>query len=152
MMTIVLQRITRPLLLLTLVLLVGACEGPMGPEGPRGPAGIQGPAGHPGPAGSVQLTFQGQLGPDGVAVADLPLAAGTIASAPAFACYLSYLPTGAPTSSTSDDIYWVRIGDDLFAPSTQSCIIATGPNPPALRVVVAGGAPSQGVMVHVFYR
>ena len=142
------------LFLLPLLFLSAACEGPMGPEGPRGPAGIQGPQGPqgpPGPAGSLLLTFVGQLGSDGSAVADLPLSAGTIASAPSFACYLAYQPSGSPSSSTSGNIYWVRVGDDLFARTTQSCVIATGPNPPALRVVLVGGAPSQGVMIHVTY-
>jgi hypothetical protein len=131
-----------------------ACEGPVGPEGPRGPAGPtgpQGPAGPSAPAGAVRVSFLGQLGADGTAVADLPLAAGTVSNPPAFLCYLAYSSSGNPTSSTSGDVWWVRVGDDLFARTTQTCVMATGPNPPALRVAVAGGAPFQGVMVQVAY-
>lgn len=133
---------------------VAACEGPMGPDGPRGPIGppgAQGPPGPSAPAGSVQLTFIGQLDGEGLSAAELPLAAGTISRPPAFHCYLAYLPSGLPAAPTASNLWWARIGDDLLARSTQTCIMATGPNPPALRVVIGGGAPFQGVMVQVTY-
>src|SRR5688572_33509301 len=67
--------------------------GPAGPQGAQGPAGPQGPQGLPGtqgPPGTTRLVFSGSIGAGGVASADLPSAAGTMANPPSFQCYLLY--------------------------------------------------------------
>jgi hypothetical protein len=79
----------------------------------------------------------------GVAVADLPVVAGTMSNPPDFACYLLYQISGAPI--------WVRIGDASAGGTSGTTTCVLGQSVATLRVVVAGGAVGQGVAIVVTY-
>lgn len=88
--------------LLALVVLLAACEGPMGPEGPAGPqgppgpigpSGALGPTGDTGPAGPEgrvnHLTVAGTLDFEGFALVHLPAAVGSLQRPPLITCYVA---------------------------------------------------------------
>lgn len=82
------------ILLLPLLLLLVACEGPTGPAGPTGGTGAPGATGAQGPAGPpgiTRLVFERDIPTPGTLVRfdiPLPAAAGTIQAPPVVACYI----------------------------------------------------------------
>lgn len=109
-------------LVLLLVPLIVACEGPTGPAGqqgaqgvagptgltgPQGPAGPAGPTGPQGPAGPGALSFfySGRLNASGGASVLLPAEAGTILRLPQITCWVAD-SAGGP--------YWQISGEEAF--------------------------------------
>ncbi len=91
-------------------IVLGACEGPLGPEGPSGPQGPAGPQGPGGPAGPT-----GPTGPTGPAGKDWPgpapaayVAADGIAGGAAYSQWWVTAAAGsgtAPTTGVGSDFY-----------------------------------------------
>lgn len=127
---------TLPTLLMAAVMVLLACEGPVGPEGPRGADGEPGPQGEtglqgpPGADGEDLTTIMraGQLNAAGEGAASLPPEAGSIDDPPVVACYLSDSPNGP----------WLLIASD---PSSGiSCGIVQ--NGSGVAIALVGGPPN----------
>lgn len=132
--------------LISVLVLLGACEGPIGPAGPvgpQGPQGIAGPAGPAGPQGTTKLRKEGQLAFDGSAFFDLPAAAGTLAQPPVFECYLAWDIGGGTVA-------WVEASNRNFD-ADATCAIGLTPGASTLRVVIAGGVGGQPYAIVVVY-
>jgi len=100
------QRVV-PSLVLLLALALGACEGPTGPEGPAGPEGEPGPG--------TRVVFSGTTDANGLAIHELPAAAGTLANPPAITCWVSI---------SEDNTYFTQYPCDLVV--TQSGTLVVG--------------------------
>lgn len=131
----------RPYLPLFFVLLLMACEGPIGPDGPTGPQGLPGSDGLPGEQGEAgpgtRLVLDGQLDWEGAGTVALPLAAGTLADPPAVTCY-----TAPEANSTA----WLIIATSNL---TGACGLAwTGSS---LAVAIVDSVPYWYFIIVVIY-
>ncbi len=127
----------RRLVLLAVVALL-ACEGPMGPEGlpgDRGPQGAQGPQGPAGPG--TRLVYNGVTFAGGGTIQPLPAAAGTIASPPLVACYV-----------TQDNVYWFVLAQDGVSGGWSCGIQASGAG---IGVVILGVPAGWAYRIVVIY-
>lgn len=131
------------MLALVTALACKGADGATGPQGPAGPSGAQGVAGPIGPAGpGNRITFAGPVAANGVAFADLPVAAGTMAAPPVFGCYLLFTVGGSPA--------WFQTGDP-FAGTGATCALGATPGASTLRVVLAGATAGQSAAIIVVY-
>ena len=111
--------IVGPLLLL---IVLAACEGPVGPEGPQGPPGEAGPVGPEAPLGAVRLIATGTIAADGSVTVEFPPGLGSLEDLPSLTCYQS--ETGA---------VWVPVTEAL-------CTVAETPEG-NLAIFLANGTP-----------
>lgn len=116
--------------------------GPTGPQGPTGATGAVGPQGPVGAQGTTKLTYTGTANSSGAGFADLPAAAGTLASPPIYSCYLLYSIGGASV--------WLPTGDALGS-TAVTCALGNTPGLSSLRVLVAGAVTGQSMTILVVY-
>ena len=136
--------------LFPILLLIAACEGPVGPQGPAGPQGPRGEQGVPGstgPQGPVgpgsRLVRSMRLDSQGGAVVSLPREAGSrVEDPPALTCYIS----------DNLDGVWLPVSDGFSSTSNRSsCGLVFSGGSGTFSAVIVNSVPRWWVLFVVVY-